>query len=307
MMLKFFPKGTGVVKATGEERVDFFNRMSTNDVSGLKPGEFTKTVFTTDKGRIVDAVTLLEFDGHTLIVTSEGFEDRLISHLDKYIIMDDVQLEKETGFISIKISGDDAGEKTGKAYGMEITNDGRFYIVEDNVYIYYDGFKSGSVNIVCKSEYIDTFREKMSGTDEMTKSEYETSRITEGIAEGENELNEQVNPVECGLAEYVSFTKGCYIGQEVIARLDSQGKIPKQMVKIEPEEGGELSIKDKIYSPAENGEDKKKETGFISSVSGNDGKTIGLGFIRSVNLDYEKPYVVESNGKEIKIRIFKII
>ena len=315
MMLKFFPKGTGIVKATGKERVDFFNRMSTNDVSKLKPGDYTKTVFTTDKGRIVDAVTLMEFDEHTLMVTSEGFEERLISHLDKYIIMDDVQLAKERDFISIKIFGENVLEETGRVYGLEITDDGKFHTVEDNVYVYYDGFRNGSVNVVCKSGYIDTFRKKITDAEEMGENEYERHRIKEGIAEGENELNEQVNPVECGFAEYVSFTKGCYIGQEVIARLDSQGKIPKQMVRIEPEGEGEFRVTDKIYFPAPDGEGKK-ETGFVSSVSVNtgnngngedNGKAVGLGFIRSVNLDYGKPYVVENNGKEIKIRIFKII
>ena len=124
-------------------------------------------------------------------------------------------------------------------------------------------------------------------------------RIDAGIPEGENEYNDNINPMECGLDKYISFKKGCYIGQEVIARLDSQGKRPKQMVKIASENS--LSSGDKIYS-------EDKEAGFVSSSIAHNGSNLSLGFIRSVDLDYgpEKNYFVKNGkGETIKINISK--
>jgi folate-binding Fe-S cluster repair protein YgfZ len=95
----------------------------------------------------------------------------------------------------------------------------------------------------------------------------------------------------------VSFTKGCYIGQEVIARLDSQGKKPKQMVKINSYNA--INRDDKIFS-------EDKDVGFISSVINYNGKYSGLGFIRSVNLDFENKYFSETNGEKFEINIYHV-
>ncbi len=140
-------------------------------------------------------------------------------------------------------------------------------------------------------------RDRLIGVEQMSNNEYEFTRIGAGIPEGENELSDQINPVECGLSKYISFTKGCYIGQEVIARLDSQGKIPKQMVKIKSD--GIMNKDDKIYI-------EDKETGFISSTVNFNGSYSGLGFIRSVNLDFEKNYFTQHDNQKSKIDIYKI-
>ena len=60
-----------------------------------------------------------------------------------------------------------------------------------------------------------------------------TPRIEAGIPGPEAELNDRVNPLEAGLEEFVSFTKGCYVGQEVIARLDTYDKVQRRLVHLD--------------------------------------------------------------------------
>ncbi len=112
-------------------------------------------------------------------------------------------------------------------------------------------------------------------------------------------MTDETNPLECGLEKYVSFTKGCYIGQEVIARLDTYDKISKHMVGFKfdkmPEPADELkvSIDD-------------KECGYITSTAHSEKfGNIGLGFIKTAFLDFDKEYLLKSGGG-IKCSITKL-
>ena len=299
MTNKFFIKNIGLVNASGKDLIDFVNRMSTNDFKKLPANEFRKSVLTTDKGRIIDLINVLNFGEHTLILTSNDFQDKIITHLDKYIIMDDVKLEKNnTRFCQIMIYGNNLPELAKKLFDIE-TEKNKVYKIYDEVFLFTDDFKIDSLNVICTKESADKFISKFleDNLEEMNCAEYEHLRIDAGIPEGFNEFNDQINPMECGLDNYISFVKGCYIGQEVIARLDSQGKRPKQMVKIKSE--SEIVKDDKIYTD-------DKETGFISSAINHYGNFQALGFIRSVNLDFLKEYSVKHNNEKFKINISKI-
>ncbi len=298
--MNFHVGNIGVIEAAGNDRIDFFNRMSTNDLTKFEPNKFRKTVFTNDKGRIIAFVNLLNTADKTYIITSPSSVDDLIEHLDKYIIMDDVKLERSnTDYSLVKTWGDDAIETVQKIYNTTIGKNNSFVIPEANVFVYFDSFRFESVNILCPLSKLDDLTEKMTGAKRFTDEEYNTFRIEKGLASSIHELNDNINPVECGLNEYISYTKGCFIGQEVIARLDSQGKIPKQMIKVYSENG--ITEQDKIY------DDEKKEVGFISSTAKNNNDTIALGFIRSVNLDFDKMYTVKHGDKNIDVKISKAI
>jgi len=295
---KYFIKRTGFINASGTDLIDFINRMSTNDLRKFPDNEFRKTVLTTDKGRIIDLINVFNLKELKFILTSDNFQDKVTAHLNKFIIMDDVILGKpDSQFYLIVISGDifPLSEKL-FAIKPEVS---KVYKLSENEYLFFDNFKINTLNIICKEESIKKYKELLIDAVEQTCIEYESNRIEAGIPEGENEFNDNINPMECGLDKYISFKKGCYIGQEVIARLDSQGKRPKQMVKIDSENS--LSSGDKIFS-------EEKEAGFISSSITYNGSNISLGFIRSVDLDYglgKNYFAKNGNGETIKLNISK--
>jgi folate-binding protein YgfZ len=131
---------------------------------------------------------------------------------------------------------------------------------------------------------------------------YETKRILSGIPKFGNELNEQTNPLECGLENVVSFTKGCYIGQEVISRLDTYDKVSKHMIgiKFDYRLNSKLALQTKITLD-------DKECGFVSSYiySENYG-SIGLALVRTPFLDYGKNYKIKLNELLIDCKLIKL-
>lgn len=262
--------------------------MSTNDLTVLNPDHYKKTVLTSDKGRIIDLITILNYSDFSIILTTENYEQRISEHLDKYIIMDDVKIEKpDINYTSVIVWGEGIVKKVNEIESITLSGD-NFFEGEGNI-IFADDFSYEKVIYLTDETKASTIKEKFIGSLEFNFDEYEKYRIDLGIAEGENEFNDLINPKECGLEKYISYTKGCYIGQEVIARLDAQGKIPKQMVKILSDE--HINKGDKVFL-------EEKETGIITSAIGNK----GLGFIRSAALDFTKEYEAGAN----KIKLEKI-
>ncbi|MEO6694147.1 MAG: hypothetical protein ABIY50_06445 [Ignavibacteria bacterium] len=297
---KFFVRNTGLINASGQDVIDFINRMSTNDLRKFPTEEFRKSVLTSDKGRIIDLINILNIKEKVLVLTTSGFEDKVIKHLDKYIIMDDVKLEKSlSNFRHIIVYGSDLSGLAKKMFNLEV-KENKIYNPGNEEYLFIDDFKIETINVICNDEGVKKYSSILSGNNvkEMNCTEYEQMRIKSGIPEGVNEFNDQINPMECGLERYISFKKGCYIGQEVIARLDSQSKRPKQMVLIRS--GTELITQEKIFT------EENKEAGFVSSAIANDGRSEGLGFIRSINLDFQNNYFVDRNNEKIVIDISKI-
>lgn len=266
--------------------------MSTNDLTDLKTGQYKKTVLTSDKGRIIDLITILNFESHSIIITTENYEDRITAHLDKYIIMDDVVIEKSgEGQSLVILWGDDIKNKVNAVENVNLLQDSpdnNFFQLSEKEFLFADDFGFDKVVYLTDGIVVSNIHEKYPEANHIDFDEYENLRISLGIAEGENEFNDLINPKECGLEKYISYTKGCYIGQEVIARLDAQGKIPKQMVKVTTVQT--INNGDKVFSDG-------KEAGLITSVS----KNLGLAFIRSTALANSGEFQV--NGEKIELEL----
>lgn len=295
--MNFFMQYTGLLVATGNDVVDFFNRMTTNDIAKIGVNENIKTVLLTDKGRIIDLLTLFRRGEKLFIKTSYNYESKVNEYLNKYIVMDDVSLTKCDGqFVNFIVFGEgkDKAMLRVSEYESKVTQDRS----QQNLLLYYSeniGFES--LEVICHLDKSHEIRTLLSEGNFQTCIDYEYMRILSGYPEAPGELNENINPLECGLKKFVSFKKGCYVGQEVIARLDSQDKIPKQMVRISSDE---ILEKDALIFDR-NG----AECGFVSSVAVKEGKNVALGFVRSVNLDFDSEYKSVIGEKQIIIKIHK--
>lgn len=299
-MLSYHIKKIGIIQAKGKDALDFLNRMSTNNLSDLNNNEYQKTVLTTDKGRIIDLIDVIKIKDQLLLLTTNKYEDKIVTHLNKYAIIDDVVFEKSNEqLLSIKIFGENLINNFSNLFGFNIQKDIKikFFKEINSEFAYYQNYPIETISILSHLSNINEYIEILNEEKQMTDEEYEIFRIENGIPEGPNELNEQINPKECNLEKFISYTKGCYIGQEVIARLDAQGKVPKKLVLINSED--EIKINDKIYIEG-------KEAGFISSSSLKKDLYVGLGFIRSIHLDINKNYSIKRDNKEFNITISKI-
>lgn len=241
-------KDFSILRAKGKDVIDFFNRMTTNDVSKLIQSTIgIQTVATTDKGRIVDVLTLLPTEDSYLLLYSKTKFMEMVSWLRKYIITDDVRFSDESTNIFMlevlgpkstellqsvldnsqlpKVIGEVVYASLGEINGIitripSVSEVSYLFIGEDE---YIANLKSTLSEVLDSSGYQD-----YNIDDEL----YEIIRIEKGMGKTPNELNEAYNPLEAGLLHLINFKKGCYIGQEVIARLDTYNKVKQRLVGI---------------------------------------------------------------------------
>jgi folate-binding protein YgfZ len=208
---------------------------------------------------------------------------------------------------SILLFGDKTNDYIKEVFNIDtenyVNNDFEIYVEENNhsiiarnddkfggcIFIYdvkNSGFwKDKMLNETLKSRYKIL---------EIDDKQFEQRRIELGIPAFGKEMTELTNPLECGIEKYISFTKGCYIGQEVIARLDTYDKINKHLVSIEAEK--EFTAADtKILTDS-------KECGIVTSAV----KNAGLGFVKTIFLDFNRIYQLKQNDIMINCKLKQI-
>lgn len=228
----------GWVRLTGATRVDFLHRMSTKHLLGLKAGEARLTALTTPIGRMIDCVLAIGQPDALLLMTGAGNADKVARWLRKYVFFnDDVQV---TVIAVVGARG---------VFEVELSPLGGF------------PWPPGGWLMLDAGPLTDAVEDGAA---------FEAYRISRGWPRYPNEIGEDYIPLEAGLRAAVSFTKGCYIGQEIIARMDSRGQMAKRLMRL------------RLNGPAAAGEALLAEgaaAGMLTSVAGAD----ALGFVRSAH------------------------
>lgn len=231
----------GRILAEGTDALDLLHRMSTNALVAAKPWEVVNTVFTTDKGRIIDYVHVLVQPSSLLLLTSPGSEATVARWIEKFTIMEDVRLSVRTpSTIMVTLLGPKAPGIAEGILGLSLPP-GTFITKKlpfgTAAFCHRRDFGTTFIDIIADAsdgEHLIPFLfHTSSGLRRMNRAAYETFRISRGIPALGHELSESFNPYEAGLLHAISFTKGCYIGQEVIARLDTYQKVQRTTMGLE--------------------------------------------------------------------------
>ncbi len=313
-MLNFYKLPKDYLKFEGAERLDLINRLSTNQVIPLETHKGVKTILTSDKGRFVDLLTLFNLGEFIFAECSFNNAVNVITHLDKYTIMDDFTVTNLSGthetvlffgenaeqFISM-LTGGDISALEGSGFLLTSEHDAIAFRSDDIPggieFTYSVDDKDFWTNAIFSEENKSAF-----GLNEITAEQFENLRIESGIPRFGAEITDLTNPLECGLNKYVSFTKGCYIGQEVIARLDAYDKISKHMVglKIAGTPAEMPAYSDRITIDG-------KECGFVTSAASSEKfGTIGLGFVKTIFLDHNRKYSIKHKVTLIDCSLVKL-
>lgn len=288
----------GNLKLTGKHALDFLNRMSTNDLKKLDVNEFTSTVLTNEKGRIIDLIIVYRLTDGLLITTSPANQESVTTWLEKYIIMDDVKIQNLTGKILqlglIGCLSSDAVNSILKTdlprqnHFSEFSHDGHNILIASSHQL-----ETGLILIAEISAKESLWNWVMSQSIKLCGTEaYTALRIEQKKPVLRRELSDKYNPLEAGLTDAVSFSKGCYIGQEVIARLDSQNKISKRLVKLKSAES--ISENSVILIG-----DKEAGVATSSSYSYSNKQNIALGYVKTEFRDTASPIEITESGKTI--------
>ncbi len=275
----------GRLKATGDDALDLLNRMSTNNVIDLHPGQGTPTVLTTDRGRIVDLLGVIPFVDHVLLLTSPGRQQTVIEWLDKYTIMEDLEVEDVTDATAmLALIGPDAAEllardEAPQEQGTTFSAWEQTFAGHQAMVIQHPLGKLPCYYLVVEPEAGHGIWNHLlaRGVTPIGVDALETVRVSLGVPEFGSELGEPYNPLEAGLIGSVDFAKGCYIGQEVIARLDSYKKVQKYLVALSFEEDAQVSAGASLVQGGQT-------VGAVTSVSRIPGIGLaGLGYVKTAS------------------------
>ena len=260
----------GRLKLCGDDKVDLLDRLSTNDISKLSElGQGMSTVLTTNKGRIIDLLKVYYFADHLMLVSDMESINKVSEWIEFYTIMEDVtQVVISDETFQIRIFSDQP-----QAIFSEIEN----YETDDFFIGNLNGVEVAVIsNKMNQKNCIDIIGQlsdkkiiveylKTHGT-QLDSDQFENIRISLGYPKFGTELTEEFNPLEALLIDHISFNKGCYIGQEVVARLNTYDKVQRQMVKLSGET--ELQLGDLKF--------QGNVVGKITSVFNKE----GIGFIK---------------------------
>lgn len=267
--------------------------MSTNDLEPLigKPGAGAQTVLTNEKGRIIDYLVVISKGTDALLVTSGGNEEQVIEWLDKFVFMEDAKFAKASDDIAqyllfgpraLSVVSDLFGEEVlrlenlhfaGRELAGAQVHIQRWHRIVESGWAIYAANENAEAVLVALTDVVT----KADGNI-VSDETYNTLRIEAGLPEMPTELNQKHNPLETALVQAVSWTKGCYIGQEVIARLDSYDKVQRHMMGIVLDADLKLNGSTALVTNPVG-----EAIGEVTSAAASPtlGKTIGLAFIKS--------------------------
>lgn len=306
----------GIIELKGADSLDFLHRISTNSMKNLNKEEVRPTIFTSEKGRIIGVATVMNFDSYLLLVTSSFSKPKVMSWINKYIIGDDVKLSdashrfnifeiigpQSESFLSLFI-GDAINSIPENSFKV-VSADGVLFFLAKLVdpkgltkYWILSEQENGKKLINNMIENKGPFDFSLVGEDA-----YDIYKIENGIPSDPDELNDLYNPHEAKLIHLVDFKKGCYIGQEVIARLDTYDKVQKSLVGLCFPDQVEADEKFSLL------DDQKNEIGNITSISYSPKlkKNIALGYVKKSHALQGAKVLAKNNTKSMEVMVHEL-
>ena len=241
-----------MIKVRGNDRHTFLHNLCTNDVKSLTPGSGCEAFFTNVQGKTLCHALLFCLEEAVWISTDPQLADQLLPHLDKYLIREDVQLVDKTSELNTYLlAGPKATTIAEQTLETKLSEplQHRPSLADPNVII-----GNGPFGILvfapADSDVSELLVEKgalLVGSDTIELARLEAKFPASGRDITLENLPQEIDRDKLA----ISFTKGCYLGQETVARIDALGRVNKQLVSLKfdgsdvPEVGTELVLEEK--------------------------------------------------------------
>ena len=280
---------TGWLRVTGEDRVRWLNGMTTNSIQELAPGQGNYNFFLSAQGRIQGDAFAFAAPDSILLETDRARLPALITLLDRFIIMDDVELtpayEDEAGLMLI---GPEAQGVLGKL-GLPAVDPLRLVQADTEhgpVLLFTPPLGPFQrYELRGDTATIDGLR-KAVAIPEVSAETLESLRLVEARPLFGADIRERDLPQETGQDQALHFSKGCYLGQEIVERIHSRGQVHRQFTAFRLT--GDLP--ETLPAPLEAGGKPAGELTSAAVVSLPEGPAlVALGYARREALETRQP------------------
>ncbi len=272
-MGKFICLEYSLIKISGEKSKEFLQGICTNDLNSLKPGSGIGAAFLDRFGKVLSVSSIYNIENYFLIQSDFSAHTNLFAYLKDL-----------AGFSECKTGDLSKDFCVFSLFGSEGFFAERETILKNPI--------SKNPEILIRRGLSEEFKKslKEKGFDEMDKEEYEQFRTGNRILEFGKDYDNTYMILDLGLENIISYTKGCYTGQEIVARMKAySGQVSRKIVKMKFNQREEVLEKEKLFSGMQ-------EVGLTTSI----GKGICLGTVKKGF--FEKGMGLET-GNKVKLAV----
>ena len=297
----------GRIRISGSEAVMFLNGLITNDMKTLADNRWMPAAFPTVQGRLIGAVRVVRTGASFLIDTDAESHEAILKTVSRFTLAGDFKVTDLTdSTVLLTIQGKKAVEIAEKVFETSLADLPRDGVVELE-------WKETQVTIIRATHtsedgfdlFIDSaraaeIREALisGGAQPVSEDTFDTLRVEAGIARYGRDMDESNVVVETNLDDAISYSKGCYIGQEIIIRIKHRGHVAKKLIGLRFDTDQKIESGTVIKSD-------DKEIGRVTSAvfSPKLNCTIALGYLRYEYLD---PGTTVSTGNNIAATVTEL-
>jgi folate-binding protein YgfZ len=251
------------LRFSGKDARSYLHRMSTQDLADLTPGASAYAAFLNAKGHLLAEGHVLAREDDLLVALDPAAAAEARAHLERFVIMDDVTIEPVPDLRALPVLGPEGPRRVeGRAAGaLRVPNERR---------------GAPAVDLWLPTAEADALRAALvaGGLPELGPEELEALRVLGGIARFGVEVGGDAGrlPMEAGLTRAaISFTKGCYLGQEIVVRATVRGQLQRGLVQLALPPGASPG------TPLLAGE---AEVGAVTSAAETPEGRVGLAYLR---------------------------
>lgn len=311
---------------TGEDRLTFLHGMCTNDVKGLPEWGTTYATMVTVKGAMVSDARIIRRPEDVLLDVEPATAEKVRTFLDQYLISEDAELHAETGLAVLGLVGPRSLDVLEAAFGVKpqavrmafgppgqapttppvtaafdprtVDYEGAHIVLMPSLLTRGEGVEllvpRASLEAI-KARLLERGGALGLRAAEVDSEAVETVRIEEGVPRFGRDLLETTIPLEADLSHAISYNKGCYVGQEVIARATFRGSMNKKLVG--------LSLGEAEIAPQTELRHAGKKIGFITSVTVSPlrRERVALGYVHRAHLTPGTVLTVGEGPAEAKV------
>jgi len=274
-----------ILRVVGRDRVSFLQGMVTNDVESLAEGDQIYAALLTAKGSMICDARVLRREDDVILELEPGQASKAKAALERYIISEEVEVLDARGeFGILALAGPRAEELSAPLL------DSTVQILGDDV------LGPSARRLLIPTDRLATVAERLlkplakSGAQPAGMQVYEVVRVENRVPRYGIDMDEQTIPLEANLQRAISYSKGCYLGQEVIARVTYRGHVNRLLCG--------LVIDGKLPPPRTALLRDGKAVGFTTSAvrSFDKGAVLALGYVHRDSSDPGTPLQLDSGG-----------
>lgn len=291
-----------VIQVTGRDRVSWFHKLATADVQALQEGRGTYGLLLNATGHVVADYSLLIVPDALVLYARQPAIEKLSTNLQRAIFREKVAVNEVSGVTGIlSLQGPGAAAILRQILGhlppledysaASLSRDGSSILLVKNPRLANDGF-----DLFAAKEYVDVLRRQLisHGARPVGLAALNILRVEAGIPWYADDFDETMLAPEARLDPFIAENKGCYTGQEVIARIRNRGHVNRLLVRLEiqgsrvPARGDDVFVGD-------------RRVGWITSAvwSFERGKPMALGYTRREVSGAGTPVEIERDGSRL--------